>query len=340
MIKGKKVLGKKVGRIILISIILSVAVLALFFGSLLKSKVVATTYTPNYTLKYTALGDSITSGIGVGSQDNYVYKFSNYINLDLGVTANTVNQGIPYWTSALILVSMNDGQYRNNIANANILTLYIGFNDFQLARTQYVNNETCPGSGSPEQCLINAVNTFNSNYDQIIAQIKSLNSSRNTAFTVATIYYHLVAQDLASGKFTIINKYLNQMNNHIVQTAVANNLPVTDIHNAFNGPNGDQDPVAAGYLIWPGYLHPTPLGHTVIANLLRSTGYGNVNNILTCLSTLPDVNNDHMVNSTDLGQVAGHFGLRGVSIYDIDHNGYVNSMDIQQVASKYGQSCK
>jgi hypothetical protein len=47
---------------------------------------------------------------------------------------------------------------------------------------------------------------------------------------------------------------------------------VADVYKAFNGDSGDTDPGDAGLLAFDRY-HPGPVGHAVIANLLRALGY-------------------------------------------------------------------
>jgi len=46
-----------------------------------------------------------------------------------------------------------------------------------------------------------------------------------------------------------------------------------EVHLAFNGPNGDQDPVAKGLITVDG-VHPNDNGHKAIADALCALGYG------------------------------------------------------------------
>jgi lysophospholipase L1-like esterase len=49
-------------------------------------------------------------------------------------------------------------------------------------------------------------------------------------------------------------------------------VPYAKVYLAFNGPSGDEDPAAKGYLSFDG-LHPNDTGHRVIAGKLRLLGY-------------------------------------------------------------------
>ena len=44
------------------------------------------------------------------------------------------------------------------------------------------------------------------------------------------------------------------------------------VYLAFNGPNGDQDPVGKGYISIDAF-HPNDAGHKVIADAFRKLGY-------------------------------------------------------------------
>src|SRR3954447_4839435 len=53
------------------------------------------------TWNYTALGDSLASGLI--AQKGYVARYATYINVDTGATVNTMNLGVPGWHSADLL---------------------------------------------------------------------------------------------------------------------------------------------------------------------------------------------------------------------------------------------
>src|SRR5271169_6855284 len=53
------------------------------------------------TWDYTALGDSLASG--VLAQEGYVARYASYANQDTGSNINTINLGVPGWHSGDLL---------------------------------------------------------------------------------------------------------------------------------------------------------------------------------------------------------------------------------------------
>jgi lysophospholipase L1-like esterase len=74
---------------------------------------------------------------------------------------------------------------------------------------------------------------------------------------------------MVQGTFSTVEPYLDQVNQHIASSAKANGIPMAQVHLAFNGPNGDLDPVALGLIAIDG-IHPNDTGHKVMADALRT----------------------------------------------------------------------
>jgi len=72
--------------------------------------------------------------------------------------------------------------------------------------------------------------------------------------------------------FDVMKFYLEQVNGYIAQTAPPEGISVAPVYAKFNGPNGNEDPKIKGYIAFDNF-HPSDLGHTVIAGLLRDLGY-------------------------------------------------------------------
>jgi lysophospholipase L1-like esterase len=62
------------------------------------------------------------------------------------------------------------------------------------------------------------------------------------------------------------------VNAHIAAAAAANGIPMAQVHLAFNGPNGTDDPILKGLITIDG-VHPNDAGHKAIADALRALGY-------------------------------------------------------------------
>jgi lysophospholipase L1-like esterase len=86
------------------------------------------------------------------------------------------------------------------------------------------------------------------------------------------IYDPYVASDMQKGIFTTLEPYLDEVNNYIHTTAAANGVSVANVHQAYDGADGTEDPGAQG-LIAVDCFHPNDAGHKLIADQLRALGY-------------------------------------------------------------------
>jgi len=240
-----------------------------------------------------ALGDSITV-TGASNSNGWLNQYKTDINNNLQTSAQIIDLGTVGITSQQLLDSVTNNQvYRQQIANAQIITLEIGYNDFFQNRGLYQFG-TCGGSDN-QDCLRSMVTNFDNNWNSIVSQIKSLtaNNSQNVAFRVFDIYYSVtVADQLPSapynGQFYVLNPYLNQMNSHIAQSASQNSFLLGTVHQAYNGTSGAEDPVAKGYIL-PDAIHPTDLGHTIIADRMLALQYEPITATDTDLDGCSDV---------------------------------------------------
>ncbi len=285
-------------------------------------------------LKIVALGDSIT-GLG-----GFITKYKNYLIGDLKNYSTVTNLGVNNSTSSDLVQSITNNQtVRSSVASADLVTVEIGINDFFQARGRYLYG-VCGGVDN-QDCLRSTVTNFEINWNTIIGQVKGLTDS-STAIRALDIYYSVVVADQGTGSpenstFVVLNSYLEQMNAHIHASAVANSIPVAQVHRAFNGLTGAEDPIAKGYILLDA-VHPTDLGSRVIATELRVLGYAPLK------QPCPDVNGDTRINSTDQLIVAQRFGATiGTSKYlesaDVNGDGKINSGDMLIIAQQFNKKC-
>jgi lysophospholipase L1-like esterase len=57
-----------------------------------------------------------------------------------------------------------------------------------------------------------------------------------------------------------------------IKVAAEHGIPIARVYEAFNGRNGDEDPLRNGYVITDS-LHPSDAGADLIAKLIRERGY-------------------------------------------------------------------
>ena len=188
---------------------------------------------------YTAMGDSLAAG--ALAEMGYVPRYATYLNTDTSATITTLNLGIPGWTSGDLLNALqNDPAFRKQVSDADVVTWDIGGNDLSGPHDSYVNN-TCGGPDN-QDCLRSAVATFETNWDAIVVEILKLRDPNKTILRTMDIYNPYVAADMQAGRFTTIEPYLDQANNHIADSGKANNIPVAAVHTAFNGADGMTGP--------------------------------------------------------------------------------------------------
>lgn len=200
--------------------------------------------------------------------NSYAVPYAAHIEADLGVRVRLDNRGVAGMKSdELLELLLSDQELRNAISGAEIVTLVIGFNDLGLALTDPNGRGNC-GSADTADCLRDALEAFKRNYDAICAELFTLCSSKAI---IRTMTYHYGSLN-QWGFYDDLRPFFEPLNDYIVQAASENNIPVALVHLAYNGPEGDEDPVAKGYLM-PDRLHPNKEGAAVIADLHRELGY-------------------------------------------------------------------
>jgi hypothetical protein len=140
-----------------------------------------------------------------------------------------------------------------------------------------------------QDCLRNAITVFQANWDDILAEIDA-RTGPEVVLRTMDLYDPFVAEELATGTFTIAQYYLGQLNGHIHATSAAYGIPVADVHTSYNGADGAEDPIAKGYISFDG-VHPNALGHAVIADEFRVLGYA--------ASQGPDTDEDGVPDASD-----------------------------------------
>lgn len=197
---------------------------------------------PNY---YLALGDSITTGYGVGSRNfallYYSYLRTFYPNLyykNCGIDGLT--------TEGLANLLFTNGNLINFVIQAEVITITIGSNDLLRVAVSI--------SKGIRSDIFTTLSLMEKNLNLIGSQIRYLNP--RALVKVGTIYNPLPAgpySQYAGPAQTLIS----QANKTITHWAKRYGLRVVPIDKAFQG----RERLVSG----PDYLHPNLLGHQIIA---------------------------------------------------------------------------
>jgi lysophospholipase L1-like esterase len=243
--------------------------LTFIFASCGSSEPERTTAAALRTWNYVALGDSLA--VGAIAQQGYVPRYATLINTDTGKQVQLTNLGVSGWQSSDLLNALrNDQNMRTAIQNAQVVTFDIGGNDLLHANRLFLRHE-CGGADNLE-CFREGVTQLKLNWDQIIATVISLKDPNAAIVRTMNIYNPFVSVQQATGVFTVLRPFLDDVNAHIQTTSAAANITVADVYTAFNGPAHDQDAGAKGWMSIDG-VHPNDQGHEAIAEALRATGY-------------------------------------------------------------------
>ena len=215
---------------------------------------------------YVALGDSWTGNICGGL--SYVDYYADYIESDLGVKVRVLNEQInDLYMDELLSNLRTKQQLRNEISEAKVVTFLIGGGD---AEGIVLN----PGVTDIRKALA----PWREIYDAVIDEILSLRSTSDTI--IRAIDYgnpwvsYLKKQGILDQVYPNCAAWVEQ----IAEAASEHNIPVARVYLAWNGPNGDEDPVAKGYTCGDvsklqSVVHPNEAGNRVIAEVLRKLGY-------------------------------------------------------------------
>ena len=231
----------------------------------------------NGSLGYVALGDSLATGYG--ATNGYVYRYADLLEVDTETTVDVYNRGVNGLTSERLRAEIeNDQSARDAIRQAEVITINIGANDLLWARGSY-RTGGCGGADN-QDCLRRAVVDFQANWDVVLAEVTDLRSSDVAIIRSIDFYNPSVNVDRATSSwpdagandFEVFKRYLEQVNSHIAKSSDAYGIPYARVYEAFNGPNGDEDPSLKGYMSSDG-VHPSDSGHAVIARELRKLAY-------------------------------------------------------------------
>jgi lysophospholipase L1-like esterase len=211
-----------------------------------------TTVAPNYW-NYVALGDSLAAGTGA-SYEGYVDRYAAYIEDDTGARVSVTNLGRNGQTSSeLLYVLRNDSSWRRAVGEADVLTINIGINDLGRAVEAYENG-TCGGTDH-QNCLREAVQTVEDDWNAIVAELLGLRSISDTIIRSAGLGYTPFLD--TEGVF---KPYLGEVTSRIEKIASENGIPYIEAY------------LDRGHISQDG-LHPNDEGYEVIAEQLRELGY-------------------------------------------------------------------
>lgn len=205
-------------------------------------------------IRYTAIGDSITVGIGALFNYGYAYQYRDSIKQDLKTRVSFHNLGKVGWTSQKLLHALkNNTTFSKSIRTANIITCSIGGNDLIQAWRIYEKT-------GDKKILHLAFQNFRHHFLSIDQNIKKIKGSSPTPYIVCYIEIYNPLPTL-----TLARKWVQKFNQVLYEVA--------DFHIKIA-------PVYAAFLYHEHRLlfvdgkHPNHKGHQIIAKTIRNLNYG------------------------------------------------------------------
>lgn len=216
---------------------------------------------------YVVMGDSTVSGLTT--------HYTEYLEQDLGIKIKIhpwIREGGS--SEGMLNALRTDEKLRKNLSEAEVITFIIPRWIFQVpAETYLLSGPGACGGADNQDCLRQALKSFEADTDAIIAEIVSLRSPSDALIRAVDAHtYWPVAESKQNGAFAGVAFYWQAANQHLAQTAGERHIPVARVYDAFNGPGGDEDPRDNGYVL-PDALHPTEKGGILMAELVRNLGY-------------------------------------------------------------------
>ena len=169
-------------------------------------------------------------------------------------------------TDTLLKRLQNDPQLRQAVAQANVITIWIGANDLVTPHT-LLRNGKCEGENFG--CYQEPVKKLNQNITAILDEILGLNPSEETRIMIADNAIPVL--DITNwknlGSFDVLQEVaFESWQQHIHQAALERGIIVVPTYKAINGLLGNQ--VIAGIYQGDG-VHFNQQGHQLLADLHR-----------------------------------------------------------------------
>ncbi len=212
---------------------------------------------------YVALGDSQSYGL--------FPRYAIFLEQDLGVKINLHNRTVGGQHSSELLRQLRENRdLQDALRKAKVVTFNVPLAVFR-GRGPIFDAGMCGGADN-QDCLREAVKVYQEDTTAIFAELVSLCNPSKTLIRTMDTHQLMIRQAKAQGRFQVVKIYWQAANKCVIEAATKHRIPVARVYEAFNGPNGDDDPQDKG-LMSADELHPTPGGNDLLAKLFRELGY-------------------------------------------------------------------
>jgi len=194
-----------------------------------------------------------------------------------GVDVDLRNRTVANDSSAALLERMRTNErFRQDLAEADVVTMLVPFDGWAVpwqtvAGVGGYDPADCGGDDG-QQCLRDILTEYEANTEAIFTELMSLIDPSETLVRGMDAYLVHVGDFAAGGTLDEVAPYWVKAQQFVRDTAVSHGIPVARLLNAFNGPDGTNDPMASG-LVSSDAIHPTADGASLITKLVSDLGY-------------------------------------------------------------------
>lgn len=211
-------------------------------------------YQTSYDWLLTAIGDSLTVGVGAPVfGKGYVGRYVGFTQDSFNNQIIVNNYAVTGTTSEEILYSLKDKQVRKSIKKSKIILITAGGNDLIQAAFKFMlTSREEPIYQALDQCKKNLAKIF-----KVIFKIKK-NTKDSFIIRICTLYNPYF-------RWSKANEWVNLFNEHIKSYERMPNVKVADLYDVFKGREKE--------LVCFDTIHPNKRGYQVIAVSLFELGY-------------------------------------------------------------------
>jgi len=220
---------------------------------------------------------SDSSGWGVAD------RYAAHIEEDLDVTVEVHDLAASSLGVASVLAALRGegGPYPSSVDVAGLVreaeVVVVYGNPLESISETHRGDWNCVSRTAPyaRDCAPETFDAYRADLGTIYEEILSLRGDESVLIRAFDAYNPLYSVYREQGVYDECLGCWENYNQSIHQAAMAHNVPVARVFDAFNGPDHDEDPRDKGYIRDDG-IHTTAAGRQVIADLLRELGYAPV----------------------------------------------------------------
>ncbi|MCY7834663.1 GDSL-type esterase/lipase family protein [Bacillus haynesii] len=206
-------------------------------------------------LQYTALGDSLTVGVGAGLfEPGFVQRYKRKMEVDLNEEVSLLVFAKSGLETSEILAMLNEPFIMEQVKKADVITITGCGNDLLQSLEIYEKEKD-------EHVFLEASSHCQKSYSGMLEKIRDIKGEKDTRYLVRllNLYNPFPSIELA-------DKWISGFNRHLKQLESAPQIKVIDTYAVFKGREKEYLSIDR--------VHPNSRGYEAMAEKLRAAGYG------------------------------------------------------------------